>query len=104
MGRAVVRSREKQMSCFIAFDSSLPVLDVQIMRGGAGWREAGGGQRKKGIEGETAAANSNLQVKRGGGGGGGEMGQAFIQSLRSWPSLFQAFRTDSGMGYGLAIN
>ena len=35
---------------------------------------------------------------------GGEMGQAFIQSLRSWPSLFQAFRTDSGMGYGLAIN
>ena len=46
MGRAVVRSREKQMSCFIAFDSSLPVLDVQIMRDGAGWREAGGGQKK----------------------------------------------------------
>ena len=46
MGMAVVRSREKQMSCLRAFDSNLPVLDVQIMGGGAGWREAGGGQKK----------------------------------------------------------
>ena len=46
MGIAVVRSREEQISCFRAFDSNLPVLDVQIMGGGAGWREAGGGQKK----------------------------------------------------------
>ena len=36
MGMAVVRSREKQMSCFRGFDSNLPVLDVQIMGGEAG--------------------------------------------------------------------
>ena len=46
MGMAVVRSREEQISCFRAFDPNLPVLDVQIMGGGAGWREAGGGQKK----------------------------------------------------------
>ena len=48
------------------------------MGGGAGWREAGA-DRKKGIEGETAAANSNLQVKGWGWGGGG---YTLIQSLR----------------------
>ena len=35
---------------------------------GGGWWIADGGQRK-GVEGETAAANSNLQVKGVGGGG-----------------------------------
>ena len=45
------------MSYFRAFDSNLPVLDVQIMGGGAGWRGAGGGQKKGNHEGETAAAN-----------------------------------------------
>ena len=46
MGMAVVRSREKQMSCFRGFDSNLPVLDVQIMGGEAGWRGAEDGQKK----------------------------------------------------------
>ena len=46
MGRAVVRSSEKHMSCFRAFDSNLPVLDVQIMAGEASWRGAGDGQKK----------------------------------------------------------
>ena len=68
MGRAVVRSREKQMSCFIAFDSSLPVLDVQIMRGGAGWREVGGGQ-KKGNRGRDRCGKFKSSGKLGGGGG-----------------------------------
>ena len=44
---AVVRSREKQMSCLRAFDSNLPVLDVQIMGGGVGWRGAGGRTEKR---------------------------------------------------------
>ena len=44
---------------------------------GGGWWIADGGQRK-GVEGETAAANSNLQVK---GVGGGGM-HPLIQSLR----------------------
>ena len=60
MGRAVVRSSEKQMSCFRAFDSNLPVLDVQIMGGEASWRGAGDGQ-KKGDRGSR---------DRGGGGAG----------------------------------
>ena len=46
MGTAVVRSSEKQMSCFRAFDSNLPVLDDQIMAGEASWRGAGDGQKK----------------------------------------------------------
>ena len=64
MVRVVVRSRENKMSCFRAFDSNLPVLDVQIM----GAERVGGergADRKKGFEGQTAAANSNLQVKKG---------------------------------------
>ena len=31
-------------------------------------------------------------------------GSASIFFLRSWPSLFQAFRTDPGTGYSLALN
>ena len=68
MGRAHVRSREKQMSCFIAFDSNLPVLDVQIMRGGAGWRKAGGGE-KKGNRGRDRCGKFKSSGKLGGGGG-----------------------------------
>ena len=56
------------MSYFRAFDSNLPILDVQIMGGGAGWRGAGGGQKKGNHDGETAAANLNLLVRGGGGG------------------------------------
>ena len=57
------------MSYFRAFDSNLPVLDVQIIGGGAGWRGAGGGQKKGNHEGETAAANLNLLVRGEGGRG-----------------------------------
>ena len=57
------------MSYFRAFDSNLPILDVQIIGGGAGWRGAGGGQKKGNHEGETAAANLNLLVRGGGEGG-----------------------------------
>ena len=80
MGRVVVRSRVKKMSCFRTFDSNLPVLDVQIMGGGAGWRRAWGGQKRGNHEGETAAANLNLLVR--GWGGGRGRGHTLIQSLR----------------------
>ena len=82
------------MSCFRAFDSNLPVLDVQIMGGGAGWRGAGGGQ-KKGNRGRDRSGKFKSSSKE---------GHPLIQSLRSWPSLFQAFRTDPGTGYRLALN
>ena len=82
MGRVVVRSRVKKMSCFRTFDSNLPVLDVQIMGGGAGWRRAWGGQKRGNHEGETAAANLNLLV-RGWGGGAGEGAHAHpVSSIR----------------------
>ena len=82
------------MSCFRAFDSNLPVLDVQIMGGGVGWRGAGT-DRKKGIEGETAAANLNFQVR---------VGVGTRSSSLFGRGMFQAFRADPGTGYRLALN
>ena len=81
------------------------------MGGGAGWREAGA-DRKKGIEGETAAANSNLQGKGGGGGRdrcgkfkssrkGGGRGHPLIQSLRLEGALPQ---NNFYLGRGLAYS
>ena len=57
------------MSCFRAFDSNLPVRDVQIMGGGAGWRGAGGGQ-KKGNRGRDRCGKFKSSSKAGGGGEG----------------------------------
>ena len=56
------------MSCFRAFDSNLPILDVQIMGGGAGWRGAGGGQ-KKGNRGRDRCDKFKSSSKGMGGGG-----------------------------------
>ena len=53
------------MSYFRAFDSNLPVLDVQIMGGGAGWRVAGGGQ-KKGNRGRDCCGKFKSSGKLGG--------------------------------------
>ena len=94
--------KRKKLSCFRAFDTNLPVLDVQIMGGGAGWREAGSGQ-KKGNRGRDrcgkfkspSSSSSSLVDKR---------GLCLNIFFRSWPSLFQAFRTDAGTGYSLALN
>ena len=62
------------MSCFRAFDSNLPVRDVQIMGGGAGWRGAGGGQ-KKGNRVTNRCGKFKSSSKE---------GHPLIQSLRSW--------------------
>ena len=93
-GKGCCEVMQKQMSCFRAFDSNLPVLDVQIMGGGAGWRGAGGGQ-KKGNRGRDRCSKFKSSSKE---------GHPLTQSLRSWPSLFRAFRTDPGTGYRLALN
>ena len=45
-GKGCCEFKRKKQSCFRAFDTNLPDLDVQIMGGAAGWREAGSGQKK----------------------------------------------------------
>ena len=77
MGRVCCEVTRKKMSCFRAFDSNLPFRDVQIMGGGAGWRGAGGGQ-KKGNRGRDRCGKFKSSSK----GVGGGRGQALIQSLR----------------------
>ena len=66
MGMAFVRSREKKMSCFWAFDSNLPVRDVQI-RNGRRSGLAGSGRRTE----KRESRERPLRQSKGVGGGGG---------------------------------
>ena len=91
MGRVVVRSREKKMSYFRAFDSNLPVLDVQIIGGGAGWRGAGSGQ-KKGNRGKDLCGKFKSSRKG---------GHPFIQDIRLEGALPQ---NNFYLGRGLACS
>ena len=69
-----MRSREKKMSCFWAFDSNLPVRDVQI-RNGRRSGLAGSGRRTE----KRESRERPLRQSKGVGGGGGH---ALIQSKR----------------------
>ena len=94
-GKGCCEVTRKKMSCFRAFDSNLP---VHVGGEGGGAERVGGergADRKKGMRGKDRCGKFKSSSKE---------GHPLIQSLRSWPSLFQAFRTDPGTGYSLALN